>query len=1333
MATSKYSALTFTGNAVTLTGFNPVTDTFTFDGLAQGFSAADIFSLSQSGSDTVLTFNSAGGPAITFTGLALNKIDQTKFIFADGSQLIVGDGLGVTTLLPTPADTASKSTTVFGTDADDYILGLATASPTVSNTASYAKASSAVTVSLANNNTATDTFGAGKDKLINIQNLTGSIFNDTLAGDGNANVLDGGAGADNMNGGAGDDTYIVTPGDVIVDGAIGDATGTTSGTDLVQSAFDYSLAAATNVENLTLTGATAVAGTGNGLVNSITGNSAGNILDGGAGQDTLTGLAGNDTYLIDNTNDTIVETSTGGTDTAISTATTYTLPTASNVSNGYVENLRLIKGVVSANTGNNNIDITGTGNTLDNTIIGSRANDALNGGDGKDTLTDTLGGNDTLTGGNGVDNLNAGKGNDILNGGVDATTKDGVADTLTGGAGNDTYNVTETIDVVNEALSGGTDTVNSTITYTLTANVDNLNLTGLATSAGTSAATDNISGTGNALDNTIIGNAGINTLNGMEGGDTIGKADLSGVNNDILIGGTGTDTVNGGAGNDTLVGGAATTAGSGVNLVVTTTADSALDTMKGGAGNDTYYVTESNISSGTETRDTVVEASGNGTTDTVSSSVNYTLTANVENLTLTGTGNITGTGNAANDATAGSGSNTITGNVGNNTLSGLGGADILNGMDGNDTLDGGTGNDSMAGGAGNDTYVVDGTNMSGTTVTLGSGDTITEASAAGTDLVNASVSYGLSANVDNLTLTSGNTDNGTGNAIANIITGNGVANTLTGLDSADILNGGAGDDTLIGGNTSISGGSGGAGAVGVAGSALFNAAITSVVDTLNGGAGKDTYVIDSVTDIVNEQVSDGGIGTNSDNPASTTTVDTSLDTVFLNITLGAGTYTLPADVENLMLGGSTGTVGTALSTTNLLNGTGNVSANSITGNDGANTLIGGAGVDTLTGGDGADTLIGGNSLTSGDGVNDTLIGGAGNDKYYVTEAGDIAREETGTVVTSEQTTTISPALDTVFATLASGATYTINDSRIENLTLQGTAISSGLGNASANILTGNTAVNTLNGGAGNDKIDGGLGADVMIGGAGDDLFIVDNTADKVSELSGTVGGTDTVQASVTYTINDSDVENLTLTGASSINAIGNGSANTLTGNSGVNTLSGSGGDDTLDGGAGKDTLTGGNDNDKFVLGAVASSADTITDFETATIDPITSVVTTTDVIDLSNAMTATAELTIGTEIAHADGTAASTGDITTAADTAAPVYWIDNTNSLTLAQIEAAIKAGSAATGETVVLVDSGVNTSVYYDVDADVGTDGTGLILLGTLSGITGASSFTTGDFISA
>ena len=183
--------------------------------------------------------------------------------------------------------------------------------------------------------------------------------------------------------------------------------------------------------------------------------------------------------------------------------------------------------------------------------------------------------------------------------------------------------------------------------------------------------------------------------------------------------------------------------------------------MFGGAGNDTYTVDNAG--------DRTLEVAGAGT-DSVTSTVSHTLGANVENLTLTGTAAINGTGNARQHAD---------GNAQCTRRRRLlrRGNDTLRGVAGNDTLDGGVGADTMVGGADNDTYVVDNV-----------GDRVTERRGRGIDRVNSSVTYTLGANVENLTLTGdAGAINGTGNASDNVLHGNAGAN---------VLNGGAGNDTM---------------------------------------------------------------------------------------------------------------------------------------------------------------------------------------------------------------------------------------------------------------------------------------------------------------------------------------------------------------------------------------------------------------------------------------------------------------------------------------------------------------------------------------------------------
>ena len=478
----------------------------------------------------------------------------------------------------------------------------------------------------------------------------------------------------------------------------------------------------------------------------------GNVtLNGGSGVDRLEGGADNDTYIIDSNGiflplDTIVD--SGGIDTVLSSVT-YTLGAA-------IENLTLTGVGATSGTGNVSANVI-TGNSANNTLNGLNGNDTLNAGLGNDVLNggdqnDTLngdggvlalsGGNDTLNGGNGNDTLSGGLGNDVLNGDAGDDRLVGGSgnffqpidvDTLSGGIGNDTYVISENTDVITELSGEGTDTVESSITFNLGtsgANVENLTLTGTAV----------INGTGNTLSNVINGNSKDNTLDG----------------------GAGNDTLKGNDGNDTLIG------GPGLTVVIgpfgpTFISDN--DTLEGGKGNDTYIMDY--------TGDTITENLNEGIDLVKSSLSSYTLPTNVENLTLTGVGNINGLGNSLD--------NVITGNAGINALSG----DI-----GNDTLNGGGGNDVLDGGQGNDTYIADG------------GDTISEAAGAGTDRVESSITFSLAAiaNVENLTLTGAANINGTGNSLNNTLVGNSGTNTLTGSGGNDVLIGGAGADILNGGN-----------------------------------------------------------------------------------------------------------------------------------------------------------------------------------------------------------------------------------------------------------------------------------------------------------------------------------------------------------------------------------------------------------------------------------------------------------------------------------------------------------------------------------------------------
>ncbi len=682
----------------------------------------------------------------------------------------------------------------------------------------------------------------------------------------------------------------------------------------------------------------------------------------------------------------------------------------------------------------------------------------------------------TVHGLDGNDSITAGTGNDTLYGDIGN-------DTLIGGGGNDVLDG----GVGNDSLIGGIgsdayylDSASDVVVENAGEGTDGI-YAGFTYTLGTNfenltlTGSADINGTGNSLDNYLTGNNG----------------------NNSLVGGVGNDVLMGGVGNDSLV---------------------------GGAGNDTYYL---------DAAGDVVTENANEGTDTVYSTVAYTLGNNLENLTLIGSADINGTGNTL--------ANYLTGNSGVNSLSG---------GNGNDTLDGGAGADSLVGGAGNDIYYLD-----------NAGDTITENASEGTDLVYSSITYTLGTNLENLTLTGTANINATGNTVANILTGNAGNN---------VFEGGAGNDTM------------------------------------SGGAGDDSYYIGSGgNDSVVENANEG--------------TDTVYTTINLNLTsvnnienlfyVGTGSIALYGNSSDNHIVGSSNT-------------TGGPAGDVLYGWAGNDILDGGgAGQDALHGGDGNDSLIGGAGADYlyGDAGDDTMIGAAGANYYWVDSAGD--------VVTQDAT-----GLGAVYSTVS----YTLGDN-LTNMTLQGTDNINGTGNSGINIIVGNAGANIIDGGDGNDSIAGGGGNDIlyggnghdtldrdttdntadnMIGGTGNDIYYVDNAGDTVVENVGE--GIDSIYTKISCTIS-ANVENLYMLETGSINATGNalnntiggnGSANILSGLDGADILAGYGGNDTLIGGNGSDQLTGGTGADSFYYsldsdsGFTATTRDLVKDFNVSEGDKI---------------------------------------------------------------------------------------------------------------------------------
>ena len=394
-----------------------------------------------------------------------------------------------------------------------------------------------------------------------------------------------------------------------------------------------------------------------------------------------------------------------------------------NIANAYLfggNTASLIENAVGG-TGNDSI----TGNQANNSLSGGNGNDTLLGGDGNDTLAGGNG-NDIIVGGNGVDYciINANyatctvtydditsifsiqtllAGLDLVSSVEYFTFTDSVvaASTLMGpdltaplllssSPSDDASSVARGANIIFTFSEAVVATAGLVVIHhgdgSVAASIQANDLSQISISGG--VVTINPAGDLSAassyyvtIDTGAFRDAAGNLFSGFSASDTLNFSTAASVINgtssantlngtadaDTLNGLGGNDTLNGLAGNDTLDGG------------------TGYDRMTGGLGDDTYIVDN--------TRDTVVEASGQGT-DTVRSSVRFTLGSNIENLVLTGSGSISGTGNSLD--------NSITGNAASNTLSGAGGNDILRGDGGVDTLSGGIGNDTLNGGLGKD-------------------------------------------------------------------------------------------------------------------------------------------------------------------------------------------------------------------------------------------------------------------------------------------------------------------------------------------------------------------------------------------------------------------------------------------------------------------------------------------------------------------------------------------------------------------------------------------------------------------------------------------------------
>ncbi|HEY0011397.1 MAG TPA: M10 family metallopeptidase C-terminal domain-containing protein [Allosphingosinicella sp.] len=922
-----------------------------------GTAAANTFLVHQGGNDTV---RGLGGDDRIFVGFRLQEAtsidggegNDTLFLQSGGARTLTAANLaGIETVFAMEAGdnrfgTAWATAVGYDFTIGDAALGAGRVLTIDGSTLTSAFPMAAALIVRAGAETDARyaiTGGIGNDEL-----ETGA-GNDALDGGAGNDYLKGGAGADLMRGGAGHDTFFVDDaGDVIVENA-------DEGTDSVHvSIAAYTVGA--NVESIGGTLSTGQALTGNAVANTMSGGAGDDVLDGGGGIDRMFGGAGNDAYVVDHAEDAVHDDS--GTADEVRTALSTFFLTDNHRG---IENLTGLSSAGQSLTGNTSANLI-TGAAGNDRLYGAGGADVLRGrggddvyliyeeipdaveeqaGEGTDEVLRLFGG---YTLGANVENLtgmsDSGQvltGNALANvvrGGAGADTIDGRAgaDTMIGGGGSDVYTVDDAGDAVVELAGGGTDEVRTALgAFTLAANVENL--------TGLSAAGQALTGNGGA--NLLAGGSGNDVLDGGAGADVMRGGD----GDDIYIvdhsgdvvdeTGEGTDEVRtalaaytlpeGGSRIENLTGlssgGQALTGNARGNLIAGGAGDDVIegagnaDLLVGGGGAD-RFVYRSVWDSVDGSRDRIagfeqgadkIDLLGLGLvrlsfaqgSDGIGA---YTLVtakgAGVQELTIRVDGTLgeadilaeTGiVGTAGDDVLEGTAeADSIRGEGGNDTVAGLGGNDVIEGGSGNDVIDGGEGADTMRGGTGDDVFLVD-----------QAGDTLVENAGEGTDEVRTALgSYGLGANIERLTGTSGS---------GQILTGNGLGNTIRGGDGADTLYGEGGDDALFGG----------------AGNDAFNAGAGDDVidggtgaDVMGGLSGNDVFIVDDAGDRTIEAAAEG------------------MD----EVRTGLASYALEANVENL-----TGT---------------SASGQILTGNGGNNLIVGGMGDDTILGLGGDDIIVG---------------------------------------------------------------------------------------------------------------------------------------------------------------------------------------------------------------------------------------------------------------------------------------------------------------------------------------------------------------------------------------
>ncbi|WP_269471947.1 hypothetical protein [Asticcacaulis excentricus] len=884
----------------------------------------------------------------------------------------------------------------------------------------------------------------------------------------------------------------------------------------------------------------------------LSGDGGDDRIDGGAGADTLNGRSGHDTYFVDNVGDVVAELSPegidyGGTDTVYASVD-FTLHTT-------IERLRL--------SGTANIN--GTGNGSANWLIGNSGNNTLIG----------LGGDDLLAGGAGDDRLEGGDGADTLLGGAGA-------DQLIGGAGNDTADYSDATTQVAAFLNNVAGNRNDAAGDTYT---------GIERLRG--SAFNDILG-GDHQSNSIYGGDGNDYLYGYEEGDSL----YGGDGDDILEGGAGSDGIDGGAGYD-IASYRNATKGIIINTnvpdLLNTNAGEALgdrmsnieavwgsdfadtivhafgaiygfggddrltaysgdeyidggtgaDTLIGGAGNDTYVV--DNVG------DVVIEADLQGANDLVLASINYTLGESVENLTLTGTADLSGIGNVK--------------------------ANILRGNAGNNSLRGGGGNDTLFGGDGDDTAVFTGRAEDYTIVASRDGFVVTDKryGGDGSDIL---------VGIERAQFSDGEV------VLGNIVTlpllkGTSAADIMVGSDDSERLEGGDGDDYIVGrgGNDLLMGGIGGDILLGDTGNDRLYGEVGN--DHLYGGDGNDILYGGADADrLIGGAGADRLNGEDGDDVMFGEEGDDVLEG-------GDGyAYLHGGDGDDIVRGGRNGDFVIGGNGIDQLYGGddsdqlyGDAGNDSLFGENGDDFFAGGTGNDQIYGGAGNDTAFaqdGTDILDGGDG-NDNLYGQGGSDTLYGGSGDDL-------LMGGDDSDALEGGLgkDSLYG---ESGDDTLSGQEDDDLLVGGVGKDILYGGTGNDVLYGQGDNDTIYGDAGNDSLIGGQGNDILRGGDGDDFLTGEDSDDSIWAGAGN---------DVLYGGEHQD----TLFGEDGNDFLfGQNGEDTLYGGFGSDVLDGGAHNDRIEGGADSDTVTGGGGADIFVFSSQFGT-DTVRDFNAAEGDRI---------------------------------------------------------------------------------------------------------------------------------